>query len=556
MTDAGLSSSFATTLWPSRSLVVAEVDGAGRIVAANPAVAELAGEDPTGLLFADLAVPGQRPAVEALLDHASADWTRMTAGLAPDEHGVPVDFELWARRDGDRTLIVAERNVHGVAALNSELLRLNDELIGARRDAARSAASERSARGRAESTAQKLRNLQQIVDTALTDLSLDDLLDELLDRLCQAVDADAVEALLVDENDGLLVVRASRGLPDRDSDDHAVPISEGLPGRTLSAARPLHARPVSEETGVSRALAAAAESVVSVPLRSSGRPVGVLVLGVAEDREFPVADIEMLELAAERIGTAIERVLTFERERDVASILQESLMPGPVPELDGLEVAARYRPAGVGHRVGGDFYDVFNLPDGRSVAVVGDVRGKGPEAAARTGLVRFTTRALAPREPSPAVLLGELNTAMLDQSGERRRHCSIVFAAFGPAQDGRMAVQMASGGHPLPLALRTEGKVESLGRPGSLVGLIDQVHHHDAQAELRSGDTVLFYTDGVTEARSAGGMYGEERLAELLERCAGLAPADVARTVEDAVADFSDGPLRDDIAIVAVRARP
>jgi serine phosphatase RsbU (regulator of sigma subunit) len=546
-------STFAAGLWPTRTLIVAELDAAGTVVAANEVVGALAGEDPLGRPFAALAAPNQRQAVEALLDSTAETWTGLTVGLAPDENGVPVDFELWARRDGERTLVVAEPHVHGIAALNSELLRLNDELIGARREAARAAESERSARGRAEAAASQLRHLQRIVDTTLTGLSLAELLDELLGRVCDAVGADALEALLLDELAAELEVRADRGLSGREPEDRYFPARDGLYAQTLRAGRPLHVPRVGPDSGVSRALAESVQSLVSVPLRAESRALGVLAVGSRSERVFTQGEIEMLELAAERIAVAIERVLAFERERTVAAILQDSLMPGDPPELDGLEVATRYRPAGMGQRVGGDFYDVFPLPDGRSAAVVGDVRGKGPEAAARTALVRFTVRALAPREPSPAALLTELNRAMLDQSDAVRRHCTIVYATFR-GDTGGAEVELACGGHPPPLVLRTDGSVEEIGLPGSLVGLLDDVTHRTARARLEPGDVALFYTDGVTESHRSGDLFGEERLAAALAGCAGLDAGGVADRIERAVEDWNDGPLRDDVAIVAVRA--
>jgi serine phosphatase RsbU (regulator of sigma subunit) len=544
---------FTASLWPTRTLVIAELEGDGTVVAANEVAQSLAGEPLVGRPFADLIAPGQRRALDSLLRAAADAWTGMTAGLAPGDDGVPVDFELWARRDDDRVLIVAEPHVRGTAALNTELLRLNDELISARRDAAKSADAERGARQKAEASALQLRNLQQIVDTTLAELSLDDLLGEILSRICESIGADAVEALLIDEMENRLIVRADRGLPPRAAGDAAFPLDGGLPGETLRAGRPLQVRPVNPESGVSRALVETARSLIAVPLQAERRPLGVLLLGTAQDRAFSPADVEILELAAHRVAGAIERVLAFERERSVASVLQDNLMPGAIPELPGLDVAARYRPAGIGHRVGGDFYDIFELPGRRTAIIVGDVRGKGPEAAARTALIRFTVRALAPREDSPAALLGDLNQAMLDQSAARRRHCTIVYAALEHGDDG-IVVELSSGGHPPALIVRSDGSVHPVSVPGSLVGLLEEVAHRNAAERLDKGDTLVFYTDGVTEARRDGELYGEDRLATLLAENLGDEPQYVADAIERSVEEFSDGPLRDDLAIVVVKA--
>ena len=552
MTDAP--AAFSGSLWPSRTLVLIELDPDDRITAINGPGRDLGPTDPVGTSVLELVGAPQRVALAALLGAASSGWTGMTAGLAPDENGVPVDFDVWVRRnEGGGALMVAEPQVHGVAALNAELLRLNDQLVDARRDAARAADAERRARGRAEATSLRLRNVQRIVDTGLIELSLDELLEVLLDRLAEATTADALEAFLVDDLDGRLKLRAQRGLGRHAPDDTTFSAVTGIPGATLSAGKPLRVAPLPDDGGISRAMAARARSLVAVPLIAHDRPLGVLLLGSADEDAVAEEDVEMLELAAERIGVAIERVLAFERERRIASALQDTLMPGPIPELPGLEVAARYRPAGRGHRVGGDFYDIFALPDDRRVAVVGDVRGKGAEAAARTALVRSTVRALAPREESPAALLHALNGAMLDQSGDHRRHCSMVCAVFEQVGGG-VRIDLASGGHPLPLVLHATGEVSELGAPGSLIGLLDDVTFRNCAAELAPGDVALFYTDGVTEARRGRDLFGESRLRELLATSAGLGPAQLAERVERAADDFSDGPLRDDVAIVAVRA--
>ena len=170
-------------------------------------------------------------------------------------------------------------------------------------------------------------------------------------------------------------------------------------------------------------------------------------------------------------------------------------------------MAGAYRPAGLGDQVGGDFYDVFETGRDDWALVLGDVCGKGPEAAAVTALARYTLRAAAMRTRRPKHVLATLNRALLQQQAER--FCTVVYARLRCVQ-GRWQVTVSSGGHPLPMHLTATGAA-AVGRPGDLLGVLDTPLLHDVTFDLCGGEKLVFFTDGVTEARAGDEFYGEER---------------------------------------------
>ena len=249
----------------------------------------------------------------------------------------------------------------------------------------------------------------------------------------------------------------------------------------------------------------------------------------------------------------VEHVLLESRERfaSLARTLQASLLPPHLPEIFGLEVAARYRPAEDGVEVVGDFYDLFDVGDDGWGVVIGDVCGKGPEAAALTAVARYTVRAAAMRERHPSRVLRLLNEAVLHHdAGER--FCTAAYARVVPAGE-RVSLSLACGGHPLPLLLRADGSVEAAGRPGTLLGLLEEPDLVDVKVVLEPGDALVFFTDGAIEAKRRGVVLGEERLQAVVQSCAGLRAEEIAGRVEDAILAFQDGTPQDDLALVVLR---
>jgi serine phosphatase RsbU (regulator of sigma subunit) len=203
--------------------------------------------------------------------------------------------------------------------------------------------------------------------------------------------------------------------------------------------------------------------------------------------------------------------------------------------------------------VGGDFYDVFALDDGAYALVIGDVLGKGAEAAAVTALARYTLRAVAGRSSSPATTLAALNDEMLRQSADRR-FVTAVLARLEPEPGGGARVVVACGGHPPPVVLRAGGSSEAIGVPGTLLGVEPEVHIEDREARLEPGDALVLYTDGVTEARRDRPLT-PQALAELLVSRHAAGAGRLAREVVRLAEEGGEGPLRDDLAVLVVALR-
>lgn len=257
-------------------------------------------------------------------------------------------------------------------------------------------------------------------------------------------------------------------------------------------------------------------------------------------------------------ATVVEITDRVEAEQEaiaLAEVLRRALLPSDLPTIDGVELASAYLYGGGRADVGGDFYDVFDLGRGGGWAlVIGDVCGTGPEAASVTSLARHTIRAAAMQARRPSVVLTLLNEALRRQATERP-FCTVAYGSFH-ADDTGARVTLASGGHPLPLVLRADGAVTEVGVPGTLLGVFEarQLTLVDVDVRLEVGDTLVLFTDGVTEAQGPTGMYGEERLAEVLAACAGLGAKEVVDAVVGALLRFSNTDRKDDIAVLAVRA--
>jgi integral membrane sensor domain MASE1/anti-sigma regulatory factor (Ser/Thr protein kinase) len=236
----------------------------------------------------------------------------------------------------------------------------------------------------------------------------------------------------------------------------------------------------------------------------------------------------------------------------IAETLQESLLPARLPDVPGLETAVDFRPAGERHRVGGDFYDLFAGDDGSWGVVVGDVCGKGATAAAVTGLARYTLRAAAIEEARPSRILRLLNDAILRQRGPEE-FCTVTYARVELNGAAGARVTVSCGGHPLPLVLRADGSVEQVGHSGTLLGFDENPELTDDVAELTSGDALVLYTDGLTDAYAPARVLTSADLVSILESCAGHSAPEIARSIGDAVLDGGRTEPRDDIALLVLR---
>jgi phosphoserine phosphatase RsbU/P len=273
------------------------------------------------------------------------------------------------------------------------------------------------------------------------------------------------------------------------------------------------------------------------------RPVGVT---------YSAEDVSLLLDLARRAALAVDNARLYEERTAIAQALQASLLPPELPTAPEVDFGARYVPAGEGNEVGGDFYDVFALPDGGWAVAIGDVCGKGAEAAAITGLARNVIRLLAKEGRPPAEVLGRLNDAVLEL-GERGRFCTAALAVVRPDGGGGLDVVACSGGHPLPVLLAAGRAPAFVGETGTVIGVVEAPDLFDVRLHLASGESLVLYTDGVTERRSGSDMFGEDTLLRVLAGQHARSADAVAHRVETEVRAFGREAARDDLAVLVVR---
>ena len=289
--------------------------------------------------------------------------------------------------------------------------------------------------------------------------------------------------------------------------------------------------------------------LLTVGLTARGATIGALVLIRCEGRGFDARDVTVAERVATSAAMALDSARLYEERGRIASVLQSSLRPPSLPEVAGARLAARYRPAAEHLDVGGDFYDVHGRGEDWLLSV-GDVSGKGVEAAALTGRTRQSIRTACHFDRRPEVVLGALNTVLFDE--HTKDFVTVVCARMRRDADGGFVVDVAAAGHPPPIVLRRDGRVESVGVTGTAVGMVARVTYRPATIALGSGDTMLMFTDGVDEATGPDGMYGVDRLLALLPRYAGADPEVLCEAIEQDVLEYLDGRQHDDIALLAV----
>jgi serine phosphatase RsbU (regulator of sigma subunit) len=246
--------------------------------------------------------------------------------------------------------------------------------------------------------------------------------------------------------------------------------------------------------------------------------------------------------------------LYSERSR-VAQTLQASLLPRALPHIPGVELASRFRPAGDGLEVGGDFYDVFPAAGGKWMAVIGDVCGKGAEAAGLTALARYTVRSLGETESRPGEVLRRLNQSVLRQEEARERFLTVVVVSLTVAEHGA-TVRLAAGGHPHPLWVRADGAVEVVPVEGVLVGLFPDAAFEERELALGPGESLVLYTDGLTDSQAPDRVLSSQDLASRLQAARTRSAQEVVAAAEGLASGVGAAGPRDDIALLAIHVAP
>nr|WP_107417216.1 PP2C family protein-serine/threonine phosphatase [Streptomyces sp. CB00455] len=298
-------------------------------------------------------------------------------------------------------------------------------------------------------------------------------------------------------------------------------------------------------------------SIVITPLPGHGVPAGVLVLLRRTDRAaFTEGEEVFARLFAARAGAAMSAARLYAEQASITQTLMRELLPPALRRISGVEYAGSYRPSQDHERIGGDFYDVHPASDKgeASLVVLGDVCGKGLDAAVMAGKIRNTLHALLPLADDHQRMLTLLNKALLNS--HHTRFATMVLAS-AERVGSSVKLRLTSAGHPAPLILRSTGRVEEADTRGTLVGALPEVEARTATASLAPGETCLLYTDGITEARGGPlgeAMFGEERLRRVLAECAGMPAEAVVERVQMLASQWVGGGHHDDMAVVAISA--
>jgi PAS domain S-box-containing protein len=465
----------------------------------------------------------------------------------------------YLRPDGSRVPVLVSGVRIDITPLRVVALVIDlSERRSAERERERLLAREREARREAELAADRTARLQRVTAALSAAISADEVGAVVVDQARDAFEATAGALAFRDGED--VEMRFERGFEEaamapwrRFRADSPTPVSDVVMGRGAVLLEDY------DDWERYRELRSQIEgrfaAMAVIPLNFAGDVVGALVLCNREPRRFMAADRAFLAALADQAAQALERARLYEERAYVALTLQAGLLPERLDEVPGLEVAVRYHSIADGGAVGGDFYDCFAMPNGRWLVAAGDVAGKGTAAAVLTGLARHTLRAIALHEERPEEMLRFLNEALRRQSAEAA-FCTVGCARLEPTGDGFDAC-LASGGHPYPLLIRADGAVEEVVVRGTLLGVEAEPVLEQVALELRRGDTLVLYTDGVTDARDAtGARFGEERLAIALGAAAGGSAEEVAAAVDETVAAFEPEHQRDDRAIVVLRVSP
>jgi len=293
---------------------------------------------------------------------------------------------------------------------------------------------------------------------------------------------------------------------------------------------------------------------VALPLRVGRTALGTISVGRPSDHAHGPEELMMLNELTRRAAQAIDNAQRDSAHVATSQALQQALLPRALPVADGVRFAAAYLPVSAGADVGGDFYDVLALSEGRWLTVVGDVCGKGPRAAARTGLVRDVLRVLL-RDGQPLARTFELLNEMMMEAADPSQFATVALAVITrqDTEPASLEVELVLAGHEQPALVRADHTVTYLGRHGSAVGLVKKFAVHPTRHVLLEGDSLVFYTDGITEHRRGTVLFGPQRLAQALERGANHSAEALIGSLRQAIEDFSPQPHRDDIAIVTVQ---
>jgi serine phosphatase RsbU (regulator of sigma subunit)/PAS domain-containing protein len=403
---------------------------------------------------------------------------------------------------------------------------------------------------REERRAQEEMALSRAAHMLASALTPADVHEHLLDQARELVPACAKSAVLVLEPGGDLVAAATRGFSEKSVKRMGDGGGGGVVRRVMTSRRPFICNDTDADDRISTRIIGpeGIRSFMDLPIVLGERPYGVLSVNATESRAFAERELRVLTELTRHAASALQNAIQFQQERHIAETLQQALIADDLPSVPGLELAALYQ-AAAGSQVGGDFYSAWILPDRRLALLVGDVSGKGVEAAGVTAMVRHMTEALSQHRASPGLLVSELNDLLCPRMPDGML-VTLVLAFISP-ETGEL--RWCRAGHPPPLIIDENGAQRALEDPDPPCGAFPGYAFRDHTTPFDEGDTLVLYTDGITEARRGGTELGEEGLSEALRAATGDTPAQLARSIYAAARTWCGGRLTDDVAIAIVR---
>lgn len=521
----------------------------GHIVHANPAVLSLLGAEPHELVG--------RPLTVLMPERLQATHTKGFQRFFATGHRSLIGSTVQVpaqHRDGrevmvDLTLSVVSRG------------RKDTLVVGVLRDARPQIKLERQME-----VSRYLAAALHVAETLGQAASAEVAFEQLLPTLCDRLDWDAASLWVPSSATGSLHCAGVWQAPDHDAPAlRAATIGrtfgpdEGLPGRAWRQQTVVLMEDLWADPRFPRVAAARLDGIhtgIAFPVMRGDTVLAVCELFSREPRTLPTELLDVLSSAGRQLGQFLDRLNTEAHARDLALTLQRSLLPPGLPDVPGVSLGARFRAGGDDLLVGGDTYDVTALPDGRWMVLIADVCGKGAPAATVTAQARYTARAAADRGAGPAQVLAAINASLLhdDQPGPLPflTACCILLQPNGPEVTGVLGVA----GHPLPILRHANGDLTEVGEPGLLLGVDPAATHPEVSIALRPGDTLVLFTDGVTEARDAAGReFGDDGLLMVLRDSRGASADGTAQAVVDAVErHLIESPHgRDDMAVVSIQ---
>jgi PAS domain S-box-containing protein len=408
---------------------------------------------------------------------------------------------------------------------------------------------EQAARAEAERVADMVSGIQALVDAALQSTSLEEMLDDLVAGVQRVLGADAAAIFLADDDETLRLGASSCGTPPASVEPIA--FGDGFAGGVAGSRKPLYVeRPDPQALRDPGLRTLEIDSLLAVPMLAQGAVIGVLEVCASPPHRFTADDLGMLRLAADRVALAISHARVYEREHNIAVTLQRSLLPERLPEVPGLDVAARYRPAAAEAEVGGDWYDVIPIPGGGAGLVMGDVAGKGIAAASMVGRLRSALRAYALEGHGPAKVVEQLNRLVWTEAWEGQM-VTLLYVMVDPV-DG--TARWVNAGHLPPLLVGANGWPRFLEGGSSVpLGVVPFPAYEEASAAIRPGSTLVLYTDGLVEVPGA---HIDDGLSRLVEQVMS-APGDPEALCEHLLGTLvPERGAPDDVALLSLRNVP